>query len=261
MNLYEIIKSELEEKSDNWFILDNLNYIYLRTLQLLSHDSRAKYSNKPNIIEELFEKELNIFNIEDKRVVCSSWSKVYTYLVNCLLSEEEDFDVSFTEGTPEPHMYSRVFLTDGSTIDYDPLSKTNDFVRAKKQLPLNGIRINNNKPKSSNEIDIEFSLEKIGYRVDKIRFLKNLKHLITKGNLTSKEVLEALLKDIDYTYLDLIEFNTYLNMQFKKYSGLPLEALGIRFKNNGENSLIINSNGEDLYQEDEINQRVIIRKI
>ena len=261
MNLYEILRNELDEKSSNWKILDKLNYVYLRTLQILSHDSRWDYSNNQLLRNELFDKEVNIFNLDDTRVICSSWARLYSDLVSCLLSEKEGFDVAFTEGTSEPHMYSRVFLMDGSTIDYDPLTKTNDFVRAKTNLPLKGIKINNEKGKWSNEIDIEESFKKIGYKIDNINFLKNLKHILLQDNKSSKEILDALLKDIDYKDLDLIELNTFLNMQYKRYTGTPLDVLGIKFKPNEDNKVIIKINNEDIYQEEEVNQKVNIRKI
>lgn len=261
MNIYEIIKKELDEKSNTWNILDKLNYIYLRTLQLLSHDSRSKYSNNPNIVEELFEKEVNIFNLEDTRVVCSSWSKVYTDLVNCLLSCDNNFDISFTEGTPEPHMYSRVFLADGTTVDYDPLTKTNDFVRAKKQLPLKGIRINNHNDEWLNETELENSFIRIGYEINKKWYLKELKEVLSKENVKSKEILDILLKEIDYSDLDLLELNTFLNMQYKKHTGTSLESIGVKFKHTGENQVTITSNNENIYQEKEVKQKVIICKV
>ena len=261
MNLYEILRTELDEKAYNWKILDKLNYVYLRSLQILSYDSRWEYTNNQLLRNELFDKEVNIFNLDDTRVICSSWARLYTDLVSCLFSEKEGFDVTFTEGTRDPHMYSRVFLMDGSTIDYDPLTKTNDFVRAKTNLPLKGIRINNNQSKWSNEIDIEESFKKIGYEIDDVGFLKNLKHVLLQKNVSSKEVLDALLKDIDYEKLDLIELNTFLNMQYKKYTGTPLDVLGIKFKPNEESIVIIKINDEDIYQEEEVNQKVNIRKI
>ncbi len=186
MNIYEIIKNELDEKPTNWKILDKLNYVYLRTLQLLSNDSRWDYSNNKQLKNKLFDKEVNIFNLDDKRVICSSWSKIYTDLVTCLFTDGDGFDIAFTEGTSDPHMYSRVFLTNGSTIDYDPLTRTNDFVRAKTNLPLKGIKINNKQSKWSNELDIEESFRKIGYEIDDINLLKNIKQVLLKENVTAK---------------------------------------------------------------------------
>lgn len=261
MNLYEILRNELDEKSSNWKILDKLNYVYLRTLQILSQDSRWNYSDNQLLKNELFDKRENVFNINDTRVICSSWSRIYSELVSCLFTESEGFDVAFTKGTSEPHMYSRVFLIDGSTIDYDPLNKTNDFVRAKTNLPLKGIRINNNQSKWSNEIDIEESFKKIGYEIDNVNFLKNLKHVLLQENVSSKEVLDALLKDIDYSKLNLIELNTFLNMQYKKHTGTPLDVLGIKFQSNGDNTTTIRINDEDIYHEEEINNKVNIYKI
>ena len=178
MNLYDILEKELEEKSNDWNIIDKLNYIYIRTLQLLSHDSRWKYSNNTNLKNELFDKEVNIFNVEDNRVICSSWSKIYSDLVNILLSNEELFDMSFTEGNIDPHMYTRVFLYTGETIDYDPLNNTDDFLNAKKNLPIKGIRINNKNDSWENDYIIEKSLNKIGYEIDTKNYLINLKELL-----------------------------------------------------------------------------------
>ena len=261
MNIYEIIKKELDEKSTNWKILDKLNYVYLRTLQLLSHDSRWDYSNNQQLKNKLFDKEVNIFNLDDKRVICSSWSKIYTDLVTCLFTDGDGFDIAFTEGTSDPHMYSRVFLTNGSTIDYDPLTRTNDFVRAKTNLPLKGIKINNKQSKWSNELDIEESFRKIGYEIDDINLLKNIKQVLLKENVTAKELLDALLKDIDYSKLDLVELNTFLNMQLRKASGHSLNTYGIYFEKIDENRVIIKSNNEELYDEQEINNKVNIHKI
>jgi len=261
MNIYEIIKKELDEKSSNWKILDKLNYVYLRSLQLLSHDSRWNYSDNQQLKNELFDKEVNIFNLDDNRVICSSWSKIYSDLVTCLFTDNDGFDIAFTEGTSEPHMYTRVFLIDGSTIDYDPLTKTNDFVRAKTNLLLKGIKIYNHKNKWSNEVDLEESFKRIGYEIDDINFLKNLKHVLLQENVSSKDVLDALLKDIDYSKLDLIELNTFLNMQYKKHTGTHLDVLGIKFKSNGDNTTTIKINDEDIYHEEEINNKVNIYKI
>ena len=81
MNLYEILRTELDEKTYNWKILDKLNYVYLRSLQILSHDSRWDYTNNQLLRNELFDKEVNIFNLDDTRVICSSWARLYTELV------------------------------------------------------------------------------------------------------------------------------------------------------------------------------------
>ena len=228
MNLYEIIKNELDEK-DDLQLLDKLNYIYIRTLQLLSYDSRWDYFSNSKLKDELFEKEVNIFDLDDKRVICSNWSRVFTDLVNCLLSGEDNFDMAFTEGNTEPHMFSRVFLFNGTIIDYDSLKKTNDFVRDKKHLPIN--------------------------------YLKGLKDLLKKENVTGKEILDELLKSIDYNDLNLIELNTFLNMQYKKHTGKDLIYLGIDFDKNDYNSLIIKDRDKALYKEEENYTKVNIIKL
>ena len=260
MNLYEIIKNELDEK-DDLQLLDKLNYIYIRTLQLLSYDSRWDYFSNSKLKDELFEKEVNIFDLDDKRVICSNWSRVFTDLVNCLLSGEDNFDMAFTEGNTEPHMFSRVFLFNGTIIDYDSLKKTNDFVRAKKHLPIKGINIHNNKEWIDNQIDIEFSLNRIGYEINQINYLKGLKDLLKKENVTGKEILDELLKSIDYNDLDLIELNTFLNMQYKKHTGKDLIYLGIDFDKNDYNSLIIKDRDKVLYKEEENYTKVNIIKL
>ena len=35
---------------------------------------------------ELFDKRKNVFNINDTRIICSSWSRIYSELVLCLLT-------------------------------------------------------------------------------------------------------------------------------------------------------------------------------
>ena len=68
-------------------------------------------------------------------------------------------------------------------------------------------------------------------------------------------------KDTDYSKLDLIELNTFIKMQYKKYTGRPLEGLGIKFKPNEESIVIIRINDEDIYQEEEVNKGTKICKI
>ena len=261
MNIYEIIKKELDEKSKDWNIYDKLNYIYIRTLQLLTHDSRWNYSTNQELKNNLFDKDVNVFNLDDKRVICSSWSKIYADLVSFILTEDDKFDVAFTEGTREPHMYTRVFLSDGTTLDYDPLRESDDFVRAKRNLPLKGIKIYNNKTSWENEINIEFSLEKIGYKINKIYYLKELKKLLLRGEFTPEELMDTLLKNINYEDLGLTELNTFLNMQLRKLTGRTLNSYGITFDNIDENRVIIKTQDKELYDEKEINNKVNIYKL
>ena len=97
--------------------------------------------------------------------------------------------------------------------------------------------------------------------VNEVKVSNALGGVVNLNMATAEEVLDILIKNIDYEDLNLVELNTFLNIQYKKHTGKSLEYLGIKFISNGNNSLIIKDNNKDLFKETETNKRVNIYKL
>lgn len=92
MNVLDTISQELQSKGS--LTKDEIKrFIYLRTCQLFSYDSRYHYVDflgtyGKQLQQEILNREVDLENVTDFSVCCSSYSKAYKKIVKELLNEE-----------------------------------------------------------------------------------------------------------------------------------------------------------------------------
>ncbi len=83
MNVLDLLDKELKGKA--WSEETKSRYLYIRSGQLFSYDPRFFYANT-FLKKEILERQINLENVTDFRVVCTSWSEqVYAPLLKELL--------------------------------------------------------------------------------------------------------------------------------------------------------------------------------
>ena len=91
-------------------------------------------------------------------------------VADILLSNDPNYDLTLFQGKIG-HAYSITSLKDGTHIEIDLVSYTNDFFNVKKGLKFDAVRIKDNEKKDYLE---EYTLLKIGYTNQKL-YLEYLK--------------------------------------------------------------------------------------
>lgn len=154
MNVIELLENELKNK--NWTLEEKQRYIYLRSCQIFSFDPKYNLSLLlPNFFElqqEFRNKTIDLTNITDYNVVCTSYSK---YVINVLLEELLNIKTTF-EGTDHNYITSQVI---GKKYKID--ATMNDIYRVKLNLDTRGYQLlpeNENYDEELMKID-----QKIGY--------------------------------------------------------------------------------------------------
>ena len=71
MNVLELLDKELKGK--DWSEETKSRYLYIRSGQLFSYDQRFFYANN-FLKKEILERQINLENVTNFRVVCTSWS-------------------------------------------------------------------------------------------------------------------------------------------------------------------------------------------
>jgi len=121
MDIKKIILDELKDK--NWPDLMIARYIYIRTCELLTFNILYNLGSS-DIREKLENRNIDINNLENNKVICRDWSHIYHDLL-----KEVGIDSRVEE--MEKHMYVIVNI-DNIQILADPTSKYySDMVRAK----------------------------------------------------------------------------------------------------------------------------------
>lgn len=96
MNYLELLNKELREK--DWDLEHKRRHLYIRSCQMFDFDTRAYFvdpnrenykmmgaKNADKIYQSLYQDEIDLENVESKKVTCFSWTKAYVKLVNELL--------------------------------------------------------------------------------------------------------------------------------------------------------------------------------
>lgn len=125
MNLIEEIK--LVFKNHNYDDFTKIRYIYLYVCKKFSYDSRFMYA-RPSMKQEIYEKELDIKNVQQFEIVCYSYAKILKDILDYFGYKSEiirDMDTK----SKTPHAY--VIVTFGNRkIKMDPTIK-HDTTRVK----------------------------------------------------------------------------------------------------------------------------------
>ena len=259
-NLYQILKDEIDEKGSNWTSKEITDYIYIRLCQIFNYDERWSCTLDDDFRNEIYDKEIDIFNVDTKKVVCSSFSKMFEMLVNVLLMGRDDFDMALTEGDINTgHMNTICYYSDGSSKGYDPILSYNDFLNAKKGLPIEGITYSETLSMWKRELRYEEAMYKIGYKNTYEDFLRRLKD-ITDRELEANDLVYFLLSITDIEGLGMAEVNKLLNIECKEMYGRGLKSFGVQLKSEEDNKRIrfhYMIDGISRYEEEETEKGVV----
>lgn len=129
MNVVNLIATELNKKS--WDILEQIRYVYNRTCSLFVYDERYHYADY-KLKQEILKKKIDLENVIDKRVVCTSWSsQVFAPLMKEFFNIET---ISTNDGKHESALFwydNQMFLADAN-LD-------GDISRVKFNFSTNGL--------------------------------------------------------------------------------------------------------------------------
>ena len=260
-NLYDILRQELNTFGTNWTAKEKVDYIYIRMCQKFNFDERWRYSNNKLLHDAIFDRELDITNIDLSKTVCNGFSRAFCDMLNILLADCDDFDMALTHGKLG-HVYTYVYFKDFHCV-YDSILPISDFMNVKLNLPLNGIRFVN-----GDEWDLEIlqrrGLRKIGYDTSGIENLRRISNLI-RNEQSNTKILDLLVENVDFKDLGMIEANKYLNICSLKANDKKLKELGIKRSatesSDGEISFIYSIDGDEKYLEKEEQGKVKFYKM
>lgn len=89
MDVLQLFDNELKNK-DNWSLEEKARYLYIRSCELFSYDARYKCDlfwtiyGKEVVEKEIINKKIDLRNVEDFRVICTSYS---SSVINGILGE------------------------------------------------------------------------------------------------------------------------------------------------------------------------------
>lgn len=107
MNLIEKVESAIS--NPDWDLYTKARYLYLKSCEYFTYDYRYYYGDI-NLTRELLNKEIDLENITDNKVICGSWAnQVYIPLLELIGINGE------IVGTYTGHQYVK-FLIDGKEV-------------------------------------------------------------------------------------------------------------------------------------------------
>ena len=235
-NLLEMLDDEINKHS-SWSSKEKADYIYIRMCQLFNYDERWRYTESEKLRGKIFDKMIDVTNVNTSKTVCSGFSNAFADIINMLLSGCKDFDTILTYGE-ESHMYTSAWFND-IVCTYDPILFTNDFLNAKKNLPILGIKINN-LDIWEEELVQEDSFKRIGY-------------------------FDYLINNLDFNNLGIYEANNLLNMQAKAQYQKNFNSLGIdlNYQETNDNGIVFtySYNNKDRYEVSEDSSKIKVLKL
>lgn len=131
MNVLQLLDDELKNKN-NWNLEQKARHLYIRSCQLFSYDSRYRLFLKlfPEKVDEIVFKEIDLRNVIDFRVLCTSYSSyAFKGIVKELLNIEVDI-------CGHGHKYN-MFKLDNSRFIVDATNEC-DLERVKMGLRTEG---------------------------------------------------------------------------------------------------------------------------
>lgn len=135
MDVLQLLDDELKVKN-NWGLKEKLRYLYLRSCMLFSYDERYRsklYKSvhpRDEITNEIVLKEIDLRNVDNFLVVCTSFSR---YAYKRIVKELLGIEVSLCGDSHEYNM----FLFDGSRFMADVTNKC-DLERVKMGMKTEG---------------------------------------------------------------------------------------------------------------------------
>ena len=254
-NLRGLLKEEIDELRSFWPTKEITDYIYVRFCQLFNYDERWFYAKSEDFRNIIFEKEIDISNVDTSKLICSSFSKALVSALNSLLEGWDNFDKAEVVSDPRIlHMSVKVFYKDGTFKIYDPILDWNDFLNAKIGLPIEGISYSDEVSELDRKNRTRCSMESIGYTADYLAVLDELK-LSEDSKMLAEDLLDYLIASTDFKGLGMYEINELLNLKCETISGKSLRANGIEYTSVDFWNLIsfcFYVNGKCRYREEEL---------
>lgn len=246
MNYLELLDKEL--KNTDWDLEHKRRYIYLRSCNLFNFDTRLYFvdptclkpqeieaKNAKQIYRELRNKEVDLENVQDKRITCFSWSKAHIKLNKELLG----LKASYAESMFGNHAWTMAM---GHKAD---ATADSDITRVKMNLDTKGyILSTSNKShipdcdgsKKIKIIDQEiFYIGKNYVDLQKIAlyFIEKMYLELYNGQLDKENMLNKMMNKIIEIYksyqgilLDFEDASFCLSYIFKKFC----EKCGLKIK-------------------------------
>lgn len=229
MNLYEILRTELEKKGKDWSLLERALYIYFRTCQCFNYDETYYGGNMYTI-----GRRFDMTKIDDYKLVCSTWSYLYKDLADALLGGDEAYERTVIL-TYDGHNYINILTNNNETLLLDPVSTSDDFLVASRGFdfgvgPGKGIMyfedgiINDEKAK--------MMLGKVidGYSCNYLDYLKLVKEelkqkyhtdeLSTLGSEELNEIFVYILATSNFRDLGIMEANMLIHKSLIELFGI-----------------------------------------
>ena len=167
MDVLQLLDDELKAKS-NWSLEEKARYLYIRSCELFSYDARYqcdlywKTFGKKEVKKEILYKKINLRDVDDFKVVCTSYS---SYVYKTLLEELLNIFVFSNKGRLQGRIHQTDSFEIGKKKYFVDATGRADIDRIKLGLATNGfyrkmqLKLINNK--NLKKID-----KKIGYIKD-----------------------------------------------------------------------------------------------
>jgi len=188
-------------ENNNYNDLFKVRWLYLYICKLFSYDMRFIYA-KNNLKEEIYNKEIDIKNVEEFEIVCYTIGRVLvdilnSYGYNCEMVRE--YDTTFS------HVYVVVKCKD-YTLKLDPTTR-HDLTRVKINSNTLDFKLLNDNPKFSDELkEIDDAITNNYKDIDKNVFYDNqtIEKLVqtVEESAITRNLLESELffEKIEYLY-------------------------------------------------------------
>jgi len=141
---------------------------------------------------------------------------------------------------------------------------SNNFLNAKKSLPILGIKINN-LDIWEEELVQEESFKRIGYSKSGVEKLKNIRKKAYINSDSYESFFDYLINNLDFNNLGIYEANNLLNMQAKAQYQKNFNSLGIdlNYQETNDNGIVFtySYNNKDRYEVSEDSGKIKVLKL
>ncbi len=167
MDVLQLLDDELKDKN-NWSLEEKARYLYIRSCELFSYDPRYqcdlfwKMYGKKIVGKEIVFKKIDLRNVLDFKVVCSSYSE---YVYNKLLEELLNIFVFVHQGKLNGRYHKNNSFKIERNIYHVDATIYSDIERVKMGLKTYSFR-KNRQLKIWNDLNLKKVDKKIGYIKD-----------------------------------------------------------------------------------------------
>ena len=199
---------DCELKNKNWSLEEKARYIYLRSCELFSYDPRYCFSpivkNGLQLEKNIFNRKIDLENVENFDVVCSSHAEVLDQLFTQLLNIKTTIVLG-------PHVFNQIIIND-LEFEMDP-SIFLDFTRVKMGLRPEGYIL-----KNEDYTNFKLMDKKIEYISEEYEsfYLKNYKQYLNKiyRNLSTDEKNRKYLEEIQTIFQSYKKLKNFSDAEY-----------------------------------------------